>query len=35
MLVAQTRIERLTLATADSVMADYDVPLLAVSREAG
>jgi len=35
MLVAQARIEGLTLATADAALADYDVPLLAVSREAG
>jgi PIN domain nuclease of toxin-antitoxin system len=35
MLVAQARIEGLTLATADHVMADYDVQLMAVSREAG
>lgn len=34
MLVAQARIEGLTLATADAALADYDVPLLTVSREA-
>jgi PIN domain nuclease of toxin-antitoxin system len=34
MLVAQARVEGLTLATADRVMADYDVPLMAVSRAA-
>jgi PIN domain nuclease of toxin-antitoxin system len=33
MLVAQARIEGLTLATADAAMALYDVPLLTVSRE--
>jgi PIN domain nuclease of toxin-antitoxin system len=33
MLVAQARIEGLTLATADRALADYDVPLLLVSRE--
>jgi PIN domain nuclease of toxin-antitoxin system len=33
MLVAQARIEGLTLATADRAMADYDVPLLTLSRE--
>jgi PIN domain nuclease of toxin-antitoxin system len=33
MLVAQARIEGLTLATADSALADYDVPLLTLSRE--
>ena len=35
MLVAQARIEGLTLATADHFLADYDVSLLAVSREPG
>lgn len=32
MLVAQARVEGLTLATADMTLARYDVPVLAVSR---
>jgi PIN domain nuclease of toxin-antitoxin system len=33
MLVAQARVEGLALATSDRAMADYEVPLVAVSRE--
>jgi PIN domain nuclease of toxin-antitoxin system len=32
MLVAQARVERVTLATADRALADYDVDLLDVAR---
>jgi PIN domain nuclease of toxin-antitoxin system len=32
MLVAQARVEGMTLATADGALAEYDVPVLAVSR---
>jgi PIN domain nuclease of toxin-antitoxin system len=32
MLVAQSRIEGLTLATADATLSRYDVPLLSVAR---
>jgi PIN domain nuclease of toxin-antitoxin system len=32
MLVAQARLEGLTLATADATLAEYDVPVLSVSR---
>jgi PIN domain nuclease of toxin-antitoxin system len=32
MLIAQARLEGMTLATADSALAAYDVPVLAVSR---
>lgn len=32
MLVAQARLEGMTLATADSALAAYDVPVLSVSR---
>jgi PIN domain nuclease of toxin-antitoxin system len=31
MLIAQARIEGLTLATADARLADYDVPLFRVA----
>jgi PIN domain nuclease of toxin-antitoxin system len=32
MLVAQARLEGMTLATADAALAGYDVPLLVISR---
>ena len=32
MLVAQARLEGMTLATADATLASYDVPLLVMSR---
>ncbi|MHB8532935.1 MAG: type II toxin-antitoxin system VapC family toxin [Solirubrobacteraceae bacterium] len=32
MLVAQARVEGMTLASADSTLAEYDVPVLPVSR---
>lgn len=32
MLVAQARLEGMTLATADATLAQYDVPVLAVAR---
>jgi len=35
MLVAQARIERLTLATADEELARYDVPTLAITASGG
>jgi PIN domain nuclease of toxin-antitoxin system len=32
MLIAQARLEGMTVATADAAFAQYDVPVLAVSR---
>lgn len=32
MLIAQARVEGMTLATADATFAEYDVPVLAVAR---
>jgi PIN domain nuclease of toxin-antitoxin system len=33
MLIAQARVESLTLASADATLAAYDVPIVAVTRE--
>jgi PIN domain nuclease of toxin-antitoxin system len=35
MLVAQARVEALTLASADGAIRDYEVPFVAVSRASG